>query len=79
MDSLFNLLSQKEFNEPDEAKRLKSYISQHYGLSVGVQVRDKDIVLIVPSSAAAGSLRLSGPVIKRELGLSKRLTFRING
>ena len=79
MDSLFNILNAKEFSEPEEAKKLKDYIKKHYGVSVGVQVRDKDIVLIVKSSTAASSLRLNGPVIKRELGLSKKLTFRING
>ncbi len=79
MDSLFNILSAKEFSEPDDAVRLKNYIEQKYGINVGVQIREKDIVLIVKSSSAANSLRLNGPTIKRALGLSKKLSFRING
>lgn len=79
MDSLFNILSSKEFSEPEESARLKDYIKKHYNVTVGVQIRDKDIVLIVKSSSAASSLRLNGPVIKSELGLSKKLSFRING
>jgi hypothetical protein len=79
MDSLFNILNNKEFSEPDEVAPIKAYVKKYYGIKVGVQVRDKDILLIVPSSAAANTIRLSGPVIKKELGLSKRLSFRING
>lgn len=79
MDSLFNILSKKEFIEPEETERLKKYIKQEYGITVGVQVRDKDIVLIVKSSAAASSLRINSPAIKRELNLDKKLSFRING
>jgi hypothetical protein len=79
MDSIFNILSLKDFDEPPEIKDLKKYILDNFNVSVGVQIRDKDIVIIVPNSSAAGSLRLSGPKIKRELDLDKRLTFRING
>ncbi len=79
MDSLFNILSQKNFDEPPEIERLKKYILDNYSISVGVQVRDKDILLIVNSSAMAASLRMNGPRIKRDLDLNKRLSFRING
>ncbi|HET8991716.1 MAG TPA: hypothetical protein VFN31_01630 [Candidatus Saccharimonadales bacterium] len=79
MDSLFNILSTKEFSEPEEAAKLKAYIKDKYGMSVGVQIRDKDIVLIVKSSSAASSLRLNGQTIKHELDINKKLSFRING
>lgn len=79
MDSLFNILSDKEFSEPKEVALIKDYVKKHFHISVGVQIRDKDILLIVPNSSAAGTLRLSGPVIKQDLNLSKRLSFRING
>lgn len=79
MDSIFNILSRKDFEEPSEVRALKKYVLDNYGVKVGVQIRDKDIVLVVPSSAAANSLRLNGPKIKKALELDKRLTFRING
>jgi hypothetical protein len=79
MDSLFNILMDKDFGEPAESLQIKKYIKKNYGIKVGVQVRQKDIVLIVANSAIAGSLRLGGPLIKHDLGITKKLTFRING
>jgi len=40
-------------------------------------VRERDIVIIVPSAALANTLRLCGPDIKRRCQIDKRLTFRI--
>jgi hypothetical protein len=78
MDSLFNILASKDFDEPPEINRIKTYIKQQYNAAVGVQLRDRDIVIIVSSSALANTLRLNGPKISRQCELNKRLTFRIN-
>jgi hypothetical protein len=42
-----------------------------------VQLRERDIVIMVPNAALANTLRLRGPEIKRRCQLTKRLTFRI--
>ena len=77
MDSLSDILVRKDFDEPPEMAKLKQYIRTKYRQTVGVQVRDKDIVIIVSSSALANTLRLNGPDIKRHCQIDKRLTFRI--
>ncbi len=77
MDSLFNILSHKDFDELPEMTSIKKYVQDEFGVAVGVQVRDKDIIISVPSAALAGTLRLRGPDIKRRCQLDKRLTFRI--
>lgn len=77
MDSLFNILKRKDFDEPPEIASIKKYVMDEFKVEVGVQVRDKDIIIIVPSSALAGTLRLRGPEIKRRCQLDKRLTFQI--
>lgn len=77
MDSLFDLLGKKDFDEPPEMTRIKQYVRDKFNQSVGVQVRDRDIVIIVSSAALANTLRLNGPDIKRQCQLDKRLTFRI--
>lgn len=79
MDSLHNILSSKDFDEPPEMKAIKKYVQDEFQTAVSVQVRDKDIVVTVPNAALAGTLRLRGPEIKRRCQLDKRLTFRISG
>jgi hypothetical protein len=79
MDSLFSLLDNKDFDEPAEIAQIKKYIREHYGASVGVLVREKDIVISVKSAALANTLRLRSPEIKKRYKINKRFTFRIDG
>ncbi len=77
MDSLSNILGRKDFDEPPEMASIKKYVQDKFQAKVGVQVRERDIVVIVPSSALANTLRLCGPDLKRRCQIDKRLTFRI--
>lgn len=77
MDSLSNILHRKDFDEPPEMAAIKKYVKDKFQTEVGVQVRERDIVVIVPSSALANTLRLCGPDLKRRCQIDKRLTFRI--
>lgn len=77
MDSLLNILGGKDFDEPPEMSSIKKYVKDEFGVSVGVQIRERDIVVMVPSAALANTLRLRGPEIKRRCQLDKKLTFRI--
>lgn len=79
MDSLSNILSRKDFDEPPEMTSIKKYVQDEFQVAVSVLVRDKDIVVQVPNAALANTLRLRGPEIKRRCQLTKRLTFRIGG
>lgn len=77
MDSLHSILSNKDFDEPPEMTSIKKYVQDEFQMAVSVLIRERDIVIIVPSAALAGTLRLRGPDIKRRCQLTKRLTFRI--
>jgi hypothetical protein len=77
MDSIFDILKDKEFSEPAEVESLKDYIFKNFGLKVSIMVRQKDFVIIVPSSTAAASLRLNSQEINKSLKLTKPLSFRI--
>jgi hypothetical protein len=77
MDSLQSILSDKDFDEPPEISSIKKYVQSEFGTVVGVQVRERDIIISVPSAALANTLRLRGPEIKRRCQLVKRLIFRI--
>ena len=77
MDSLNSILSGKDFDEPPEMTSIKKYVQDEFKTEVGVQIREKDIVVSVPSASLANMLRLRSPDIKRRCQLDKRLTFRI--
>jgi hypothetical protein len=77
MDSVFSILSGKDFDEPPEISSIKKYVLDEFQVAVGVQVRDKDIIVLVPNAALASTLRMRGPEMKRRCQLDKRLTFRI--
>lgn len=79
MDSLNDILGRKDFDEPPEMASIKKYVQDEFQTAVGVQVRDRDIVISVPSAALANTLRLRSPDIKRRCQIDKRLTFRIGG
>lgn len=78
MDSLQDILSSRDFDEPPEINSIKTYVLSEFGIPVSVQVRERDIVISVPSAALANTLRLRGPELKRRCDLNKRLTFRID-
>ena len=77
MDSLHSILGDRDFDEPSQMTSIKKYVQDEFKIKVSVLIRDKDIVIIVPSAALANTLRLRGPDIKRRCQLDKRLTFRI--
>jgi hypothetical protein len=77
MDSLQGILGNRGFDEPPEMVAIKKYVQDEFKVSVSVMVRERDIVIQVPSAALANTLRLRSPDIKRRCQTDKRLTFRI--
>lgn len=78
MDSLFDLLSNRNIDEPPEIRVIKDYVREHFKETVGVLVRERDIVITVRSSALAGTLRTRAYDISKLLeNPEKRLIFRI--
>ena len=53
MDSLNSILSNRDFDEPPEITSIKKYVQDEFQTEVGVQVRDKDIVVSYKSHFAA--------------------------
>lgn len=77
MNSLNDILGQKNFDEPPEVAAIKKYVLDTFHTEVSVLVRERDLVVTVPSAALANTLRLRSPEIKRRCQLDKRLLFRI--
>jgi hypothetical protein len=78
MDSLHDILGNKNFDEPPEAASIKKYVRDTFQAEVSVQLKERDIIIIVPNAALASMLRLRSPEIRRRCQLAeKRLSFRI--
>lgn len=77
MDSIFNILSRKDYDLPPEITAIKQYVRDEFDAEVEVIMRDKEIVIAGRSSALIGSLRMHGPRIKKAANTDKRLVFRV--
>lgn len=77
MDSLFNILSDRNFDEPPEVLAIKKYVEDEFKSQVTVTAREKDVIVTVPNAALAGTLRMRSPDIKRRCQIEKKLIFRI--
>lgn len=77
MDSIYDLLAGKNFDEPSEISAIKDFVRAHYKTDVTVQLRDNDILVIVPSAGLASRLRFDMPKLKKEAKTEKRIILRI--
>jgi hypothetical protein len=77
MDSLYDILGRKDFDEPPEIKRIKGYVTDQFQESVEVIVRERDIVITGNSAALVNALRLRTTDLKKLMETNKRLIFRI--
>jgi len=77
MQSLFDILGNKDYDLPDEASAIKKYIRDEFHQEVEVMVREKDIVITGRGAAFINTLRLRTPALKRAANTTKRLSFRI--
>lgn len=77
MDSLSDLLSNKGFDEPPEVAAIKRYVRDTFQADVHVQVRDSDILIIVPNASLASRLRFATQPLREAAQTQKRLSFRI--
>lgn len=77
MDSLHDILSRKDFDEPVESLVIKKYVREKFDEAVAVQVREREIIIAAPSAALAGTLRMKVVELQKLLATDKRLIFRI--
>lgn len=77
MDSLSSILSDRNFDEPPEVAAIKGFVRDTFQSDVGVQLRDRDIVVMVPSAALASRLRFAMPALREAAQTEKRITLRI--
>ena len=75
-DSIADLLKNRSYGEPDEAAAIKAFVSQKFNSSCKVTVQVHQIIIAVPSSALAGTLRMHLPKLHELVRKDTRLVIR---
>lgn len=76
-ESLFDILSRKDFSEPPEIALIKDYIGTHLKADSEVVVHEREIIITVASAALAGTLRFHVRKLQEAAKTKKRLILRI--
>lgn len=77
MDSINDLLADKNFNEPPEIGAIKKYIRDKYRSDASITMRERDIVVAVKSAALASRLRFDMQDMVAKTGATKKIVLRI--
>lgn len=77
MQSLFDILGDKDYDVPPEVAEIKAYVKQYFDVGVAVTIQKHVIILNVQSAALAGSLRPHLHKLKKQLKTEKKLIIRI--
>lgn len=77
MDSLYDLLAGKNFDEPTEVAAIKDYIRARFNSEATVALRDPDIIVTVASAALASRLRYDMPKLRETTKVTKKIILRI--
>jgi hypothetical protein len=77
MDSLHDILSHKDFDEPSEGAVIKRYVREQFDETVAVTVNEREIIIAARSAALANTLRMRTLALQKLVGDKKRLVFRI--
>lgn len=77
MDSLYDLLAGKDFDQPPEIEAIKQFVRERYAKEVSVTIRDADIVVSVPGAPLASKLRYDMQKLKQAVGTDKKIVLRI--
>ncbi len=78
MDSIAEILANRDFSIPDEVKAIKAYVAENYdNRDVTVKLSGQEIVIMSRSAALIGNLRLNAPALSKAVGTTKRIRFKI--
>lgn len=77
MDSLYDLLAGKNFDEPPEIGKIKQFLRDNYQADAHITTREREIIIAVSSASLASRLRFDIQRLKEAASTEKRLIIRI--
>lgn len=78
MDSIKDLLTRKDFEQPDEIQQIKNFVKSKFDEEPAVKVTPNSIIITVSSAALAGALRVHLHHLVKDLQTDKKLLLRIS-
>lgn len=78
MDSIKDLLIQKNLDEPTEITALKDYVQQNFHVLAKIKITPNSIILSVPNSKLASEIRLRTLDIQRRCQLTKKFFVKVS-
>lgn len=76
MSNLSDILAQKKFpQEPPEFPIIRAFVKKHFDITPRLQLRDTSIIIAVPTSAVAGSLRFQLHELQNKLDTKYQLVI----
>lgn len=77
MDSIKQLLTQKDFEQPDEIKLIKDFVKSKFDEEPDVKITKNSIIISVSNASLAGALRVHLHHLAKDLQTDKKLLLRI--
>lgn len=77
MDGIADILSRKDFDQPQEITVIKRYVLEHFNVDVGVSVQPRTITISARSAPLVSQLRMHTLQLQRACQTDKRLLFRV--
>ncbi|MEM6997579.1 MAG: hypothetical protein AAF413_01575 [Patescibacteria group bacterium] len=78
MDSIKDLLKNKDFDVPSELESLKKYVLENYGYEPYVRVTDHSLSVHMHTAADAGVLRMNYGQVMQRCQLTRKLYIKIS-
>lgn len=78
MDSLKDLLIQKNLDEPSEVIALKDYYQSNFKLPAKVNLTQNSIILVVPNGKIATEIRSRTLEIQRRCQLTRKFYVKVS-
>ena len=78
MDSIKDLLTQKDFEQPDEIKLVKDFVKSKFDEEPKVKITKDSIIISVSNASLAGALRIHLHHLAKDLRTEKKLLLRIS-
>jgi hypothetical protein len=76
MESLQDILGSRDFSPPDELTAVKEYIKRRYNSDCSVQLQRDALLLRVPNSSLASTVRLEQNKLIEACNLKHKLVIR---
>ena len=78
MDSIKDLLIQKDFEQPYEIQQIKDFLNSKFVEEPKVKMTKNSIIISVSNASLAGALRMHLHHLAKEIRIEKKLLIRIS-